>query len=581
MHRLAFSFVKMIFATSLTACSSPPGMFVDVASTQDLEFVSYSGDRLWYLINTLGCGIAAGDYDGDGDDDLYLLSGHAITDAFQEEANQYSDELWRNNGDGTFTDITDDLGLRRPGWSNGAAFADYDGDGDLDLYVTRHGPNLLYCNRGDGTFAEVAAQAGVDDDGYGTGVAFADLDGDRDLDLYVGNYAHFVIAEQKGTVRWFTDGIYQFPQYFEPQDNVCYRNNGDGTFTDVTKELDLAGRGRALGVLATDYDDDGDMDIFVANDVGFNELWENDGGQFVEAGLVAGVACNSEGRFEASMGVDGADFDNDGDIDLIVTNYGGELNTTYRNEGDGLFIDATHEIQLSGQHVLDYVGWGVGFHDFDNDGQLDLLVVNGHVVYNAVAAVMKVVHDPQKDIPQMHEEAFNAGADQPMLFFMGEKGGKFLDVSHSSGSTISRERMGRGAAFADFNLDGALDVAVSNKNQPAEILMNQGGSQGHWLMVDLRAPPPNVFGIGARLQIDRGEETLTRELHAGTSYLSANSLTVHFGLGETIALQTVTVRWGDGTQESFVGLQVDSRHTLEKGKGEPVGADEPTPNVGG
>jgi hypothetical protein len=554
---------------------SGPGLFEDAAAAQGLEFISYSGDHLWYLIDTMGSGLAAGDYDGDGDPDLYLCTGSAILDAFQGEAARYADALWRNDGGGRFTDVTAAAGLGAQGWSNGAVFADYDGDGDLDLYVVRLGPNLLYRNEGDGTFTEVAALAGVADHGFGASAVFADLDGDGDLDLYVANYAHYDVEVQKGTVTWFTDGVKQFPQYFDPQDNVLYRNEGDGTFTDVTRQANAAGSGRSLGVLATDYDDDGDLDLFIANDVGPNNLLRNDGGTFTEVGLFAGVAYNDAGQFEASMGVAGADYDNDGDIDLIVTNYGGEQNTLYRNEGGGLFIDVTREVGLVNRTVLDCVGWGVGIHDFDLDGRLDLLVVNGHVVTNMVGWWMKHFNDPSGDIPQMRSEAYRAGASQTKLLFLGREDGTFADITATAGRDITSPRMGRGAAFADFDGDGRMDVAVSNKNQAAQVLLNRMEPRGAWLILELRAPPPNVFAVGARARVHAGGRTFTRELYAGTSYLSGDDLALHFGLGEAAGAERIEVRWPDGTSEVFEDLPANARLRLVQGTGQGAVASRP------
>ncbi len=552
-----------IFAASLTSCAHEPGYFLDVAERDGMEFVSYSGDRLWYLIDTLGAGVAAGDYDGDGDSDLFFLSGHAILDSFQDEADEHSNALWRNDG-GTFTDVTTETGLHRTGWSNGAVFADYDDDGDLDLYVARHGPNLLYRNDG-GKFVERAAEAGVDDHGFGTSACFFDYDGDGDLDLYAANYAIFDVAEQKGKVKWFTDGVKQFPQYFESQDNVLYRNDGNGRFTDVTEAAGAAGTGRSLGVVATDYDQDGDLDLFVANDVGFNNLLHNDAGEFRDVALLTGVACNERGAFEACMGVDAADIDNDGDMDLIVTNYGGEQNTVYRNEGDGFFVDATRELGLVNQAVLDCVGWGVGFHDFNQDQHLDLFVINGHVVSNMVAFYMRHWNDSSNDIPQMGAGSFRLGAKQTKLFFFGGPDGQFRDATQECGYEVSSPRMGRGAAFADLDLDGSVDVAVSNKNAEAQVLLNRFPNRGNWIVFDLRSPPPNRFAIGAVVSIPIAEgKSLTRELHAGTSYLSASELAVHFGLGEMTLVERVEVRWPDGVVEVFEDLEVNRRHQLER-----------------
>jgi hypothetical protein len=565
------SLTATLWLLLFAGCASRPGLFEDAAKANGVEFVSYSGDHLWYLIDTLGSGVAAGDYDGDGDPDLYFLSGSAILDEFRAEAGEHTDVLLRNDGGGKFTDVTDPSGLRGNGWSNGAVFGDFDGDGDLDLYVVRHGQNLLYVNNGDGTFTEAAESRGVAGGGWGAGAVFADLDGDGDLDLYVTNYARFEIAEQKGKVDWFDKGVTQFPQYFPPQDNVLYRNNGDGTFTDITKEAGAGGTGRSLGAVATDYDDDGDLDLYIANDVGLNDLLRNDGGKFTNVALEAGVACNADGQFEASMGVAAGDYDNDGDIDLLVTNYAGEQNTLYQNVGGGFFFDATRGAGLCNQQVLDSVGWGVGFHDFDLDGSLDLLVVNGHVMSNFVIWYMRNWYRAKPDdIPQMGPQAFRQGARQPKLLFLGHGDGTFKDISATSGDEVADAYQGRGAAFADFDGDGRMDVAVSNKNDLAQILLNRFPRRGNWAILDLRAPAPNVFAVGARVRITAGGRTFTRELYDGTSYLSCDDLAAHFGLGSAQRIDEIIVRWPGASWEAFHDLPMNQRLTLRKGAGEPA-----------
>ncbi|MBI4587070.1 MAG: CRTAC1 family protein [Planctomycetes bacterium] len=554
---------------AFSGCEGGPQLFEDAAYERGMEFISYSGDHLWYLIGTLGSGVAAGDYDNDGDPDLFLLSGSAILEAYREEADEHADALWRNDGNGVFTDVTAQAGVGRTGWSNGAVFADYDGDGDLDLFVARHGPNLLWQNHGDGTFTEVAEQAGVADPRWAAAAAFADLDGDQDLDLYVTNYADFDIAVQKDKVKWFTDGLKQFPQYFQPAANILYRNNGDGTFTDLTAAAGVQGTGRSLAVIATDYDLDGDLDLFVANDIGFNDLFRNDGGmKFENVGFESGVCCDAEGNPQATMGAAIGDYDNDGDLDLMVTNYGGEYHTLYRNDGGGLFTDVTRAAGLVSQETLDTVGWGIGFYDLDLDGRLDILSVNGHVVGDMVLWYMRNLADLKSEkIRQMQEEAFNLGADQPKHLFLNQGDGTFADISRQAGWAIRRPRMSRGAAFADFDGDGRIDVAVSNKNEPAQILLNRMPSKGHWLRLDLRGRPPNVFAIGARVQVEAAGKVLVREVHAGTSYCSADDLILHAGLGEAAAADRVEVRWPDGAIEVFPHLEGDRFHRLTQGAG--------------
>ena len=557
-------------------CRSGPQLFEDVASRNGIEFISYSGDHLWYLVDTLGSGAAAGDYDGDGDPDLLLLTGGAILDEYQEEAAEYSNALLRNDGGGRFTDVTERAGLRFSGWSNGAVFGDYDGDGDLDLYVVCHGPNLLYRNEGNGTFTEVGRQAGVAHEGFGAGACFADFDGDRDLDLFVTNYAKYDLAAEKGKVKWFTDGVKQFPQYFEPQDDVLYRNNGDGTFTDITLEAGAAGTGRGMTAMATDYDDDGDLDLAIVNDIGYDDLLRNDGGRFTDVSFESGFACNREGQYEAGMGLAANDYDGDGDIDFIVTNYGGEQNTLFRNEGGGQLLDVTREVGLRTQLVMDCVGWGVAMQDFDLDGNVDILVVNGHVIPGIIAWYMKNLHDPTGDIPQMGPEAFRQGASQPKHLFLGKGDGTFEDLEGRAGYEIESGRMSRGSVHADFDGDGRLDLAVVNKNEEAQILLNRMPPRGSWVVLDLRAPPPNVFAIGARVTIRAGGRSFTRELHAGSSYLSCDEPAVHTGLGAAQRIDQVIVRWPGGPTETFRGLPVNRRMTLRQGDS-TVPQPEPQP----
>jgi hypothetical protein len=563
-----------------SGCASGPDWFEDVAAREQLEFISYSGDRLWYIIDTMGSGAALGDYDGDGDADVFLMTGSAITDGYQEEAAKHADALWRNEGGGKFTDVTAEAGVGRSGWSNGAAFGDYDGDGDLDLFVARHGPDLLYRNDG-GSFVEVGEQAGVADPGWGAGVVWFDCDGDLDLDLYVANYAVFDPVEQNGKVTWFTDGLTQFPHHFPIQGNTLYQNQGDGTFLDVTKVADAAGTGRALGVVATDIDDDADLDLYIANDVGNDDLLRNDGGRFVNIGLESGVAVDGDGNFQAGMGVAAADYDNDGDIDLFVTNYAGELNTLYRNEGGGFFIDVTRSAGLANQRIVDSVGWGAGIHDFDLDGNLDILVVNGHIQGNMVLWYLRhFAEAAPTDVPQMRPEAYRAGADQSRLLFLGKGDGTFVDVTDEAGSTFSTEWMGRGAAFGDLDRDGMLDVVVTNKNQPAQVLVNHMPRRGSWLALELRGRPPNVFAIGARARVHVGTEVFTREVYAGTSYLSADDTVLHFGLGSAVVVDRVEVRWPGGATRVYPGPAINRRHVIhEEAEQEPPFAI-PSPAAG-
>jgi hypothetical protein len=565
----------------VTSCRNcGPEHFVDAAIESDLSYVSYTGDNLWYLVDSIGAGLAAGDYDGDGRTDLVLLTGSAIIDSFKEAAAEHSNALWRNEG-GTFRDVTAGSGLGTSGWSYGAALADYDGDGNLDLFVACQGPNLLWRNNGDGTFANVASEAGVDDRQWAAAGCFSDFDGDGDLDLYVTNYAHYDVEKNKDTVTWYT--VEQFPQFFDPCPNVLYRNNGDGTFSDVTELARVGGDGRGMTALATDYDDDGDPDLFVANDIGFNELFRNDGDLvFTDVSIESGVSCDSEGVFQASMGATSADYDADGDMDIMVTNYGGEYHTLYRNDGDLLFTDVTRAAGLVNQDVLDSVGWGIGLFDLDLDGHLDVLSVNGHVVHNYIIDYFHWWGDDEQAelFPHMQAPAYNMGADQPNFIFMNNGDGTFRDESHQHGLTFCEEFMSRGAAFADFDDDGRIDVAISNKNQPARILLNRIPPRGNWLKLELRAPTPNTRAIGARVRVEAATRNWTREIQAGSSYCSSDDSTVHVGLGDAPSADRVVVRWPDQSVEFFGPLEGNATHRITQGDGVQQGTFSAQPSSG-
>lgn len=580
------------FASSCSRRDCGPEHWLDLATHSDLHYVSYTGDNLWYLADSIGAGLAAGDYDGDGRPDLLLLTGSAVVDKFKAEAAQHTNALWRNEIDrdesakaehglaanATFRDVTKEAGLGSSEWSTGAVMADYDGDGDLDFFLACQGPNRLWRNNGDGSFSDVAKQAGVNDPRWAAAGSFADFDGDGDLDLYVTNYAIYDIEQEKDTVSWFT--LEQFPQFFEPCPNILYRNNGDGTFTDITDKAGVAGNGRGMTALATDVDDDGDPDLFVANDIGFNELFLNVGDmKFTDISLESGVSCDSSGVFQASMGAAAADYDEDGDMDIMVTNYGAEYHTLYRNEGDGLFTDVTAEAGLVSREVLDTVGWGVGLFDFDLDGHLDILSVNGHVVLDYVVDYMAWWGgggEQGKRFPHMQTPAYNMGANQPNLLFLGNGDASFHSEHSQHGTVFCQEYMSRGAAFADFDDDGRMDVAISNKNQPLQILLNRIPRRGNWFKLRLRDREPNVFAVGARVRVETIDRVWNRELLAGSSYCSSNDNVVHVGLGAAERVERVTVRWPDRSIEVFGPLAVNTTHHLKRGSGEMPFSPQPS-----
>lgn len=434
--------------------------FIDVAGQAGISAKNVSGSKeKQYIVETLGAGAAWFDYDLDSDMDLYLVNGSSL-DHLSSHTNRATNLLYRNNGDGTFTDVTREAGVGHTGWGFGCAVADVDNDGDKDLFVTNFGPNVLYRNNGDGTFTDITQDAGVGDDGWGTGAAFGDYDSDGYVDLFVTNYLEFDPNNLPDDryCQWKGTRVMCGPEGFPKAKSILYRNNGNGTFTDVT---DLAGiarvEGYGLGVVFGDYDGDGDADIYVANDSTPNFLFRNNGdGTFTDVGLEAGVAYSDEGREQAGMGTDFGDFDNDGDEDLFITNFSDDYNTLYRNEGGFFFIDVSAQsgISRSSYYTL---GWGTQFFDYDNDGDQDIFVANGHV-YPQVD-----VSDPMTSYKQKNH------------LFRNEGNGKFVEVSASSGKGMHTIRSSRAAAFADYDDDGDIDIFVINENDLHNFLRNDGG----------------------------------------------------------------------------------------------------------
>ncbi|MCH7761368.1 CRTAC1 family protein, partial [candidate division TA06 bacterium] len=489
--------------------------FTDVSSTAGIQFKhAHGGTGKKVLIETMGPGAAFWDYDNDGDQDLFVVNS-GILQGFQFERNPQN-VLYRNNGDGTFTDITETTGLGETGYGMGVAVADYDNDGYLDLFLANFGTNHLYHNNGDGTFTDVTQKAGVGDERWGTSASFADVNSDGLLDLYVTNFLNLSLdnpklcKDKKRGIR-----IYCGPLQFDGVSDILYMNNGDGTFTDVSNASGISNPvGKGLGVVFVDYDNDGDVDIFIANDSVRNFLYQNDGkGTFTEVTLQSGVGYNEDGKAQAGMGTDAGDYDNDGYLDIFVTNFSDDVNTLYHNNGDKTFEDVSYLTGV-GEPSYPYVGWGTNFFDYDNDGDQDLLVVNGHPLYS---------------LEERIEEEPTAQGD---LLFENQGNGTFIDVSLKSGDYFHTERVGRGLAVGDYDNDGDIDLFVTNNNQEANLLRNDGGNQNNWLMIKTIGTKSNRDGIGARIKVFSGELTQMDEVRSGTSYLCQNDLRVHCGFGK-------------------------------------------------
>jgi hypothetical protein len=518
--------------------------FTDVTEEAGIRFRHHhGGGGEKRLVEIMSGGGGLWDYDGDGDVDLFFTNGAPLPG--YSGPSPLSDALYRNEG-GRFTDVTAEAGLVTPGYSMGCVAADYDNDGDLDLYVTRFGPNRLYRNNGDGTFIDATENAGVGHESFGANAAFSDIEGDGDLDLYVANYvidAPVYCGDRARGLR-----TYCHPDNYVGAPDVLYRNESDGTFSDFTREAGVeAPGGRGLGVLVTDYDEDGDPDVYVANDSEMNFLFRNLGsGRFEETALSAGVGFDEEGRPQGSMGLDAADFDSDGKLDLFVTNYEGESNTLYRNLGDGTFVDVTYRAGLA-LPSLPWVGFGTNFFDFDNDADPDIFVANGHVM------------DPEF-LPES-----TSFAQRKQLYENRE--GRFTDISPLAGPAFEREQVGRGTAFGDWDDDGDVDLVVMNNDDVPNLLRNETGNGNHWIRLRLVGRESNRDGIGSFVAVAAGGKRQIDELRSGTSYLSQNDLRLHFGLGAVDRIERLEIRWPSGRRETLLDLPVDEELLLREGAG--------------
>ena len=529
---------------------APSVSFQNIASAAGLDFVHINGaspDK--HLVETMGSGGLFFDFDNDGWIDVFLVDGGSLAD--REVAGRARHRLFRNRQNGTFEDVTTKSRIRHSQYGMGACAADYDNDGFDDLYVTNAGPNNLFHNNGDGTFDDVTQRAGVGSSMWSTSCAFADFDNDGRLDLFITNYVDATVDTNKfcgDPTRRLR--VYCHPLNYKPLPNILYHNNGNGTFSDVSAQAGIGSyRGNGLGVVVADYDDDGWPDVFVANDTMPNFLFHNEGkGVFREAGLLAGVAVANDGKARAGMGTDFGDYDGDGLLDLVVTNHEFESTSLYRNLGGGLFAESTVESGI-GPPTLPFVGFGAVFMDYDNDGRLDLAIVNGHVVDNTA---------------QFRPSSSYA---QRRLLFRNTGNRRFSDVSRSAGPGFGVEKVGRTLAAGDIDNDGDLDLLVTNTGQAADLLRNDGGNRGGALLIRLVGKRSNRDGIGAKLQIKTGATTQTRYVKAGSSYLGQNDMRVHVGVGDATLADRLEVRWPSGQVDTATRVPINSVVTVVEGEG--------------
>ncbi|WP_456428809.1 CRTAC1 family protein [Rhodocaloribacter sp.] len=522
--------------------------FEEVAAEAGIDFTHVRAlrTRLWFP-EIMSGGAGWIDYDGDGDLDLYLVQGGALDPGAPEHP---GNRLFRND-DGTFTDVTDEAGVGDGGYGMGCAVGDYDGDGDLDLYVTNVGPNVLYRNDGDGTFTDVTDEAGVGHPGWGTSAAFLDYDGDDRLDLYVVNYVDWSPRQEIACFAGGNERDYCQPaNYQAPATDVLYHNEGDGSFEDVTRDAGIArARGNGLGVTTGDFDGDGRLELYVTNDGNPKQLWINRGdGSFEDRALVAGSAVNRQGMAEAGMGVAAVDIDHDGDLDLFMTHLRDETNTFYLNNG-GVFEDATIRTGLAAPSIR-YTGFGVGFADFDLDGFLDLYVANGRV---------------GKTLAPLGDDPYG----EPNQLFRGKGNGRFEEMSPPGGTARTFIETSRAAAFGDYDDDGDVDIAVVNNGGRVRLLRNRAGDGGRWAAFHV-LDASGRDAVGAMVRLTAGGRTQWRAVATAYSYQASNDPRVHFGLAGVDRIEEVLVIWPGGERESFGPFVAGKVDTLRKGHGAPA-----------
>ena len=510
--------------------------FTDITAELGVEFRHVNGESgQKYFIEPIGSGVVLFDFDNDGDLDLYLINGSDLPGRTSPIAP--TNRLYRNDGD-TFTDVTTQATVGDTGYGLGGCIGDYNNDGFTDLYVTNYGPNVLYRNNGDGTFTDVTESTGIAGNQLSSGCAFVDVDADGYLDLYVVNYVQF---DPETNPECSRQGVrtYCTPEALQGAVDILYRNNGDGTFTDITAEAGISGaNGKGLGVVCGDVDNDGDTDIFVANDTTPNFLYLNDSNariKMTEDALFAGVALSEEGRAYSGMGANLGDFDNDGYLDIVITNFQDQTNSLYHNAQSGFFNEVSFAKGV-GEKSLRYLAWGVDFVDFNNDGWLDLFVANGHLDDN-IAEI-----DPIGTYAQPNQLFLNNGG---------------VNFEESIDMAVKIEKVSRGTAFGDIDNDGDIDIVVSNLKDAPTILRNDSDDTAQWLSVKLVGTHCNRDAIGARVTVVSEGSTQTREVKSGSGYLSQNDLRLHFGLGDATRVDTLTVRWLCGKVQTLEDVKTN------------------------
>jgi hypothetical protein len=531
--------------------------FINIAEKVGLTDKMTFGDehKNRYLLETTGSGVAFIDYDNDGWQDLFFVNGTRL-DPLPKGVEPPTNRLYRNKGDGTFEDVTKKAGLVRTNWGQSVAVGDYDNDGFEDLFITAFGKNALYHNNGNGTFTDVAEKAGVAENKskWGSGNAFLDYDNDGDLDLFAASYIDLDLKTaplpENGPCLYKGVMVACGPPGLTGGVNMLWRNNGDGTFTDVSEKAGIRKTDGTygLGVAVADYNNDGFQDIYVANDSSPSILYRNNkNGTFTDIALESGCAYSVDGKPQAGMGVSAGDYDRDGLMDIIKTNFAGDTSSLYHNVGKAVFDDVTFSAGL-GVNTR-WLGWGTGFADFDNDGWLDIFQANGHVY------------------PEVEKLKTEAGYAQRKVLYRNLRNGKFSDVSKQVGGAIMEDAPTRGVAFGDFDNDGDIDVVTNNVNSTPGLLRNDQKSGNNWLKIKLVGTKSNRDGIGAKVKVITSDGFQVEEAKSGGSYYSNNDLRLHFGVGKDKKVKTVEVTWLSGQVDKLNNVAVNQLITIKEGSG--------------
>jgi enediyne biosynthesis protein E4 len=553
-------------ATAGTATNAPLSFsFTNIARTAGITAPTIYGGRESnrYLLETTGSGVALIDVDRDDRLDIFLVNGTTL-EGFPK-GQEPTAHLYRNKGDGTFDDVTDRAGLRQSGWGQGACVGDVDSDGFDDLYVTYWGQNRLFRNRGNGTFEDITERAGLKTaHRWGAGCAFLDYNRDSRLDLIVANYIDMELAStpvpDSGLCRYKGIAVACGPPGLKGGKNILYRNKGDGTFEDVSEPsgVAVANGTYALGISTIDFDDDGWVDVYVANDSNPSALYRNNhDGTFTDIGVRAGCAYSQDGKPQAGMGIAIGDYDHSGTLDIFKTNFAGDTSTLYANSGTGFCEDRTFAAGI-GVNTR-YLGWGVAFVDFDHDGWLDLFLVNGHVYPEVKQLASEAPYQQRKVVYRQ----------QPPT---GKAGGRFEDISERLGEPVTVPKAGRGAAFGDLDNDGDIDIVINNVNDTPDLFrLDQKQKPGHWITLTLVGTTSHRQAIGARVKVIAGGQTFVDEVRGGGSYYAQNDFRIHVGLGAAAKIDRIEVRWPNGLEEAFPAMEADRFVALKEGTGQRKG----------